>query len=278
MTASSRADRSRWPAVLCWLTVLLEGFDIVAFGAVINELIDQRYAGITPVDATTIATLSLVGIAIGAALVGPITDRVGRRRVLLGSILLFSVFTLLVPLAETVAAFAAFRLVAGIGLGACLPTALTFMSEHMPADKRARASTFTMTGYHVGAVLTSLLALVVGSTWQVLFYVGGAAGLALLPFLWARLPESDAFLASRQNGAGAITASGLLRPPYLRATIGVWVCAFMGLLLVYGLNTWLPKIMKDAGYETSTSLTMLLVLNVGAVVGLLVAGALAGML
>ncbi|RAE54583.1 MFS transporter, partial [Burkholderia multivorans] len=58
-------------------------------------------------------------------------------------------------------------------------------------------------------------------------------------------------------------------------TIGVWLGSFMGLLLVYGLNTWLPKIMADAGYEVSDSLVMLLVLNLGAVVGLVIAGWLA---
>lgn len=271
-TTTARAAGDFWPTLLCWVTVLLEGFDIVALGAVIPLLIDTAHVGITPASATTIATLSLVGIAIGAALVGPLTDRVGRRSVLIGSIALFSVFTLIVPLAGSVGTFSAYRLIAGIGLGACLPTALTFMSEHMPADKRARASTYTMTGYHVGAVLTSLLALLVGADWQILFYAGGAAGLLLLPLLWLRLPESSAFLAAQEKGAARIGPSSLLKPPYLRATLGVWVGAFMGLLLVYGLNTWLPKIMKDAGYEMSASVTMLLVLNVGAVVGLLLAG------
>ncbi|MBR7503005.1 MFS transporter, partial [Mycobacterium tuberculosis] len=58
-------------------------------------------------------------------------------------------------------------------------------------------------------------------------------------------------------------------------TIGACLGSCMGLLLVYGLNTWLPKIMADAGYEVSDSLVMLLVLNLGAVVGLVIAGWLA---
>lgn len=62
---------------------------------------------------------------------------------------------------------------------------------------------------------------------------------------------------------------------YIRVTIGVWVASFMGLLVVYGLNTWLPKLMRDAGYTMSTSLTLLLVLNTGAIVGLLLAGTVA---
>ena len=64
----------------------------------------------------------------------------------------------------------------------------------------------------------------------------------------------------------------LFSPAYLRNSIAIWVTSFMGLLLVYGLNTWLPQIMRVAGYDLGAALAFLLVLNVGAVVGLLVAG------
>ena len=57
-----------------------------------------------------------------------------------------------------------------------------------------------------------------------------------------------------------------------RSTIAFWVTSFMGLLLVYGLNTWLPQIMKSAGYQLGAALALLLVLNAGGVLGLLVAG------
>lgn len=262
------------PAVLCWLIVLLEGYDLVVLGAVIPTLIEHHHIGFTAARATFAATISLVGVAIGAAAVGPLADRYGRRRVLLASITLFSIFTAAVPLAGSISVFAALRLFAGLGLGACLPTALTFMAEQVPATRRAFASTVTMTGYHTGAVITSLIALQVIPDWQPLFYAGGAAGLLLLPVIWAKLPESEVYLAAKAEPA-QVRATDLLRPGYLRTTIGVWVGSFMGLLLVYGLNTWLPKLMRDAGYNMSTSLTLLLVLNLGAIAGLLIAGVLA---
>ena len=59
---------------------------------------------------------------------------------------------------------------------------------------------------------------------------------------------------------------------YLRVSIGLWVASFMGLLLVYGLNIWLPKIMGEAGYSIKAGTGLLLALNVGAVIGLLIAG------
>lgn len=270
---SPPASRSPWPALLRWLTVLLEGFDLVVLGAVIPTLVKSEHVGITDGGATTIATLSLVGVAIGAALVGPVTDRIGRRMVLVGSVVLFSLFTIIVPLMPSVATFAGARLLAGVGLGACMPTALTFMAEHMPAEKRSHSSTFTMTGYHVGAVAAALLALALVPDWQPLFVAAGIAGFVLAPVMWWKLPESQEFLAARQRGETERVS--LFEKGFWRTNIGVWIGCFMGLLLVYGLNTWLPQLMRKAGYGMSSSITMLLVLNAGAVVGLLLAGRLA---
>ncbi|WP_427168344.1 MFS transporter [Streptomyces sp. C1-1] len=134
---TSTSDRNVWTVVLCWITVMLEGYDLVVLGAIIPTLLKTRHLGMTAADATTVATLSLVGVAIGAVLVGPLADRFGRRLLLIGSVVEFSVFTLLVPLATSVGMFAALRLVAGIALGACMPASLTMMAEHMPAARRA---------------------------------------------------------------------------------------------------------------------------------------------
>ncbi|MEU0743553.1 aromatic acid/H+ symport family MFS transporter [Streptomyces sp. NPDC006134] len=265
--------RNAWTVVLCWITVLLEGYDLVVLGAIIPTLLKTHHLGMTAGDATTIATLSLVGVAIGAVCVGPLADRLGRRLLLIGSVVVFSLFTLLVPLAGSVTMFAVLRLLAGLGLGACMPVSLTMMAEHMPAGRRARASTLTMTGYHTGAVITSLLALQVTDDWEILFYVLGVVGFAVAVIQWFRLPESEAFVrARRTTGAQRVPFTELLKPAYLRAGIGVWVASFMGLLLVYGLNTWLPKLMNDAGYPVPTAVTQLLVLNIGGVVGLVLGG------
>ncbi|MFE7170038.1 MFS transporter [Streptomyces sp. NPDC057616] len=272
-TRTGPAERNVWTVVLCWITVMLEGYDLVVLGAIIPTLLKTHHLGMTAADATTVATLSLVGVAIGAVLVGPLADRFGRRLLLIGSVVQFSVFTLLVPLATSVGMFAALRLVAGIGLGACMPASLTMMAEHMPAARRARASTLTMTGYHTGAVITSLLALQVTDNWKVLFYVLGAAGLVVAVVQWFRLPESEAFVRTKEAPASQrVPFSELLKPAYLRAGIGIWVASFMGLLLVYGLNTWLPKLMNEAGYPVPTAVTQLLILNVGGVVGLILGG------
>jgi MFS family permease len=280
-TASSTTARASglWPVVLCWFAVALDGFDLVVLGAVIPTLDKTGALGFDSASLTMVATVGLVGVGIGAVAIGPVTDRFGRRRSLITCIALFSVLTLAVAVAPNVAAFAVLRFLAGLGLGACLPTALAFMTEYARSGRAGSAVTQMMTGYHVGAVLTALLAIWVipALGWEAMFVIGGVLGLLTLPVMWAKLPESRAYLeavADRENGTSgaAVRSTDVVKGQYLRVSIGLWVASFMGLLLVYGLNTWLPTIMEAAGYSLDAGLTLLVILNVGAVLGLLVAG------
>jgi MFS family permease len=246
---------------------------------VIPTLSETGDLGFTDASLTLASTLGLVGVGLGAVTIGPLADRVGRRRSLIGSIAAFSVLTVAVAFAQDVTQFIALRFLAGLGLGACLPTALAYMTEHARPGRRGSAVTRMMTGYHVGAVLTALLALwlVEDLGWESMFLVGGVAGLLVLPLLWLKLPESEGYLqavAARESGTARVVhrSADVVRGRYLRVSIGLWVASFMGLLLVYGLNTWLPKIMGEAGYSINAGTTLLLVLNLGAVIGLLVAG------
>ncbi len=268
----------KWIVVLCWLTVVFEGFDLVALGASIPTLLDTKHAGIDAGGATFVATISLVGVGIGAALSGPISDRFGRRLPLIACVVVFSVFTLIFPLMPNVALMGLLRFLAGLGLGGCMPVAVTIMQETASANGKAQSSTLTMTGYHVGAVAASVTALLVGQRWEWLFYTGGILGLLAALLLWAKLPETSPVIEARKSPDASVPkvhVRDVLRGRYVRVTLGLWVAAFMGLLLVYGLNTWLPQLMREAGYAVADSLVLLLVLNLGAIGGLLVGGGVA---
>ena len=295
---SSLGNKSRWPVWLCWLAMVLDGFDLVVLGTVIPTLIKSQELGFDAVGATFAATISLVGVGLGALFIAPLSDRLGRRNLLVACVTWFSIFTIAVVFAPNVAWFSTFRLLAGLGLGACLPAALAYMNDYAPAGTSGKSTTRTMTGYHVGAVATAFRALLVRPSWRTMFVVGGLAGFALVPFLWFKLPETlppvihipAAVKSSAGNPVRAETAPAAVpapaaeerasfrdlgRKPYPLIAAGVAVASFMGLLLVYGLNTWLPQLMASAGYSLNAGLALLLVLNVGAVVGLLIAGVLA---
>lgn len=310
MPTMSSARRSQWPVWLCWLAMVLDGFDLVVLGTVIPTLIKTGELGFDAFGATFAATISLVGVGLGALFIAPLSDKFGRRKLLIACVASFSLFTIGVAFAPNVAVFSLLRMLAGLGLGACLPAALAYINDYAPAGSAGKSTTRTMTGYHVGAVATALLAIFIVPNWRLMFIIGGVAGLALLPFLWAKLPESlpeaapaagtpattaptQASELKTSQPANATTAVGrstsghstsakpktgfrdLLQKPYPMVALGIGIASFMGLLLVYGLNTWLPQLMAAAGYPVSTGLTLLLVLNLGAVAGLFLAGILA---
>jgi AAHS family benzoate transporter-like MFS transporter len=275
MPNTTTARRSAaWVTPLCWSAVLLDGFDLVVLGTVIPVLLRDKVWDITPAGATAVATTGLIGMTIGAMTIGTITDYLGRRRVMILAATIFSIFTLLCAVSTSIAMFGAFRFLAGLGLGGCLPTAITLATEFARRGRASSAATLIMTGYHVGAVLTAVLGLLVmgrgGHGWQWMFVIGGLPGLILAPLMIRYLPESEVFLERRSrkgNPVRALFEGGMARP-----TIAFWATSFLGLILVYGLNTWLPGLMITAGYPLEQGLGLLLILNVGAIVGLLIAG------
>jgi MFS transporter, AAHS family, benzoate transport protein len=283
-TTDPRERYAGWVAPLCWLAVALEGFDLVVLGVVLPVLLKEPSWKLTPNTASLVSVVGLVGVMIGALFVGTISDYIGRRQTMLWTVITFSILTLLCAFAPNPWIFGLLRFLAGLGLGGVLPTALALINEYAARGKGGRATTNMMTGYHVGAVLTALLGIIIIQPygWHWMFIVGSLPALVLVPLMWRFLPESAAFLRVRAGLADRSTTSAapakrnpvgtLFHRGLGRSTIAFWITSFMGLLLVYGLNTWLPQIMREAGYELGAALALLLVLNVGAVIGLLFAG------
>jgi MFS family permease len=282
---------------------MLDGFDLVIMGTVTPSLLAYKPWGLNAAGATWLATVGLIGMTIGALLIGYLTDLLGRRKLLITAVTIFSLLTLACAFAPNPTVFALIRFFAGVGLGGCLPTAIAMVNEFARSLGRSgRTTTVLMTGYHVGAVLTAVLALIFIQSgpddWRVLFVWGAVPALVLVPLMMWRLPESPSWLLThgrrdeaeviaRANGIPVdsltvapdmsadtkkVTWRTLFEPQYLRRTIALAVASFCGLILVYGLNTWLPTIMRAAGYELGAAFTFLLLLNVGAIAGLLIAG------
>jgi MFS transporter, AAHS family, benzoate transport protein len=282
----SREQYAGWVAPLCWLAVALEGFDLVVLGVVLPALLEEPGWGLNPNSASLISVVGLLGVMVGALAVGTISDYIGRRQTMLWTVISFSVLTLLCAFAPNPWIFGLLRFLAGLGLGGVLPTALALINEYAGRGRGGAATTNMMTGYHVGAVATALLGILIIKPygWHWMFVVGALPALALVPLMWRYLPESAAFLRARAGLPDRTTTAAASTPARTnpvatlfhrnlgRSTIAFWITSFMGLLLVYGLNTWLPQIMRAAGYELGAALALLLVLNVGAVLGLLVAG------
>lgn len=257
---------------LCFATIVFDGYDLIIYGSTLPALLEYEPWDLNPQRAGTIGSLALAGMLVGALTSGATTDRIGRRRVLLGCLIFFSLAMGVCAVAPTVEVFAAGRFFAGLGIGGVMPSAVALTVEWAPPGRAHRYNAVMFSGYSVGGVIAALLAVWFLSDlgFRPLFALGMLPLVTVVPLAWRYLPESRQFRARVAAGgtpAPGPSARALFAPPRLAASILFPAASFCGLLLVYGLNTWLPKIMQKAGYPLTSSLAFLVMLNLGAVIG-----------
>src|SRR5882757_2272125 len=186
-----------WSVIaLCAFAVTFDGYDLVVYGTTVPSLLADWHIG--PAQAGAIGSYALIGMLVGALLAGTVTDIIGRRRILVLCMVWFSVCTALCAFAPNAEVFGLLRFVAGIGLGGLMPTAAALVVEYAPAGKHNLTYAAMQSGYAVGGILASALAISVipALGWQVMYLIGAAPVLAV-PFALRWLPESLEYLVLR---------------------------------------------------------------------------------
>lgn len=285
-----------WVVLLSAAALVFDGYDLVVYGTVVPVLLaDPSHLGtVTPARAGTLGSYALVGVLVGALAAGAVGDRIGRRKVMLVNLAWFSVGMAVTATTQSVASFGLFRFLTGIGVGALVATVGALVAELAPPGQRNRYNAIVYSGVPAGGVLAALTAIALGDSigWRGLFWIGALPIVVLLPLAVRFLPESPRWLVARGRIADAEAVSartGIPVPapePVVADKVGfpalasrrfavptalLGLMSFAGLLLTYGLNTWLPQIMGEQGYGKNHALTFLLVLNLAAIGGGLLA-------
>ncbi|MFW0796826.1 MFS transporter [Gordonia sp. CPCC 205515] len=266
--------------LLCWLALLSDGYDLFVYGATLPAIVGHQPWFVTASAAGLVGSLALVGVLIGSLAAGTLSDLFGRRRLFIAALALFAAATACTALAPSFEIFAVTRFVAGLGIGGLMPTAIATASEFAPPAFRSRILGLVLTGPAVGGVLASLAALMLlpDHGFRAVYALGALPLIIVVPLAWFLLPESNAFRAGaradRPTSAASPVAS-LFGNHMGRATIGMWLVAMCSMLTMFGVTTWLPQIMRKAGYDIGSAVSFLLVYSVGAIVGTLVASAIA---
>lgn len=291
----------------CWLAILAEGYDVGVLGAILPALAEYKEWNLSPLALGGLGSYALIGMLIGALFIGTLSDLVGRKKMLLASMAIFTLTQAGAAWAPTPELFGLFRLIGGLGMGGVIPVAAALTIEYSAPNKRSYNYGLMYSGYSLGIVAAALAALFVlpMGGWRAVIAIG-AAPVVLIPIIWKFLPESLEFLESkgRKSEAKALAAklnianykpvvaaapaapaaqggqadpwwktiTTMFSRKYLRSTVFFWISLFCGLVLVYGLNTWLPSIMKKAGYDLGSSLTFLLVFSLASAIGGLLLG------
>ena len=295
MSERSQSRTLAWVVTISTLALIFDGYDLVVYGTVVPTLLaDPTQLGpITAQQAGALGSYALIGVMVGALAAGAVGDLIGRRAVILINLAWFSVGMGLTAFAQSATTFGAFRFLTGIGVGALVATVGALVAEYAQPHQRNRLNAVVYSGVPAGGVLAALTALVLsdGDGWRILFMIGALPLVVLLPIAVWKLPESPQWLLSRgrteeavalatrtgvtllaaESDSGRVGFAALVRRPLVGPTALLGMMSFVGLLLTYGLNTWLPQIMRDNGFGKGYSLAFLLVLNLGAIAGGLLA-------
>jgi MFS transporter, AAHS family, 4-hydroxybenzoate transporter len=282
--------------LLCAAVLFVDGFDVQGITYVAPTL--TREWGLVRGDLWPALTFGLVGVMLGAVLLAPLADRIGRRSVIVWSCVAFGVSTLLTLFVDSLWPLVAMRFLTGLGLGAALPNAIGLASEYAPHKRRAVVVMFVGSGISLGAIAAGVTAarLVAPYGWHAMFAVGGILPLLLAAVLARFLPESIRFAASvpaRQTEAkhllrkiepklgadenldvvsndpegGKAAVRDLFENGRGVATICLWVTFFMSLLNVYLAINWLPTSLAASGFTDAQAAEITTLYHVGGVIG-----------
>jgi AAHS family 4-hydroxybenzoate transporter-like MFS transporter len=271
---------------ICLLTAITDGLDNQVIGysapAIATDL------GVPFSDFGLVFSSGLTGTLIGAAVLGRLGDRIGRRWTLIICTTLFGALTAVIPLARNVAELSALRFAGGLGMGGAMPCFLTLVSEYAPSTRKAFATGLLWCGYPAGGMTAALIGSQLLSReggWRAMFYIGGGLALVVASIQFLLLPESLQFLVlNGRNPRRLKRLAARLAPDRdlqdvqfvtgapvgerakvteifadgrAIATVLLWIALLMTFMLASFLVLWLPGLLKTSGIPIATTALLL---------------------
>ena len=279
---------------LCVALNALDGFDVLSIsfaspGIAAEWGIDRAVLGI-------VLSMELIGMAVGSIFIGSLADRVGRRPVALGCLVIMATGMALASTAHDVTTLSAFRLFTGLGIGGMLAATNAITAEYSNARRRNLAVALMAGGYPIGAVVGGAVAsrLLAGGSWRAVFTLGAVCTALLIPVVWLWIPETIASLVQRRPQDALERVNAMLRrlghapvsqlpapsadiprapvaqlfaPGLARTTVLLTIAYFAHIMTFYFILKWIPKIVVDMGFAPSTAGGVLVWANVGGATG-----------
>ncbi len=271
----------------------LDGYDVlsVTFAAPAIAL----HWGVGKAALGGLLSAGLAGMALGSLLLAPFADVVGRRRLVLGSLVLMAAGMLLSAFARTVAELIAWRVLTGLGIGAMVAVINPLAAEFANAKRRAFALALMAMGYPLGGLVGGLASAVLLQAygWPAVFMAGALAACLSLPVVLAFLPEPLAFLVARRRGDSLARVNALLArcgldpvralppaaargragyaavfaPGQRATTLRITAANLLFVMAVYYVLSWLPQMVAEAGFRPATASLVAAVANLAGIAG-----------
>jgi MFS family permease len=267
----------RWLALwAAMLGFMLDAMDVLLYVFALQTI--RGDFGLSNAEAGLVSSATLVTSAAGGILAGILSDRIGRRRMLIYTILMYSLASAGTALSGGLASLIFWRSLVGLGLGGEWAAGAVLVAESWPAERRARAIGFMQSGWAVGYMLAAIVTALVLPRfgWRILFLVGVLPALLTLGI---RRKVTEPEIWSREKTHGKI--SDLFRPPLAKSTALATALATSVLFAYWGLFTWLPGFLSSPAAEGGAGLSIvrtsgwMFVMQIGSLAGYLSFGWLA---
>ncbi len=295
MTAAEDRDdvllphHSRAPLVtaLCVLLMSMEGLDsnVISY---ISPLLRKEY-DMSVEMIGVIYSVTVAASLAGAVLLGPLSDRFGRRPLLIISSLVLSLCSLATPLIHTPMGLIGLRFLIGLAFGAAVPVTFSLVAEFAPPHRRSLLIMLTSSGVGFGYMLAGMVSATVIPVWgwRVLMYGLGGASLAAVVTLFLLLPESPEFVtrgvkptdeAAPEPPFTTLTPApkpglfSILKDPYLVMTLLIWVTVASVYAVEFMFGYWLPTLLMNQGYSISAAGYITATGKIGGITGSLIIG------
>src|SRR5436853_3613031 len=219
----------------------MDGFDLRILGFMLRAISADLH--LTPAQAGSLVTWTLIGAVVGGILFGILADYYGRVRVLTWTILLFAVFTGLCAFAQGYWDLLIYRTIAGLGLGGEFGIGMALVAETWPARLRGRACSYVALGWQAGVLIAALtVPLMLPSIgWRGVFLVGLIPGLIAFAVRWY-VGEPKIFLEHARAARGTMPLRLLVKDAATtKISLGMLILCGVQHFGYYGRMIWLPS-------------------------------------
>lgn len=250
---------------LCFAINMADGIDVTILSFIAPRV--QADWGIGADVMGTLFSAGLLGMAIGGMFIAPLADRFGRKKIILTALALMSVGMAASGWVQTVGQFFALRVLVGMGIGTVLAAMAALAAESAPDRHRNLAVGVVQAGYPFAAVFTGLVVarLLPVHGWHVLLVGAGVITVILFPLAWVILVDpapSKVDERATKGGVGALLGE-TMRP----RTLALWGAVFFGLMVLYFIVSWIPKLSIEAGLSETNGIFAGALYNLGAFTG-----------
>ncbi|TCB66363.1 3-(3-hydroxy-phenyl)propionate transporter MhpT [Acinetobacter sp. ANC 4178] len=265
------SGRAKLTLLLCFAIAIFEGFDLQSMGVAAPRM--RAEFMLDNAHMAWAFSAAIIGTLPGAIIGGRLADIIGRKKVLIFSILIFGAMSLVTAFAANYELLLVIRFLTGLGMGGALPMMITLASEAVSSDRKGTAVSIMYSGIPCGGLLTSVVAMLLAgdAEWRHIFYVGGIAPILLIPLLMKFLPESTDYLNHKTQSATPFLEV-LFAKERRMSTIQIWISFFCTLVVLYFLLNWLPLLMGAQGLTKLQANYVQMGYNVGGIFGSILMG------